>query len=169
LDWLLLHTIARRTFGRNIRFIAKEKVARHSWFRPLVRATDSIIIEGGKASQAILLAARAITQSPAGADPVIGIFPEGKRSRDGRPLPPHPGAAWLARKTEVPLIPVALLGFWEIWPPGRRLPLLKRRRLAIHIFDPIEPTAIKDDQVALNCAMNQIYDIVLRDRAIATP
>lgn len=41
---------------------------------------------------------------------VLGIFPEGQRSHTGRLLPAQPGAAILALKTGVPVVPVALIG-----------------------------------------------------------
>jgi 1-acyl-sn-glycerol-3-phosphate acyltransferase len=164
LDWLLLHAVLRHKFHRKIMFIAKEKVARNPWFSPLVRATESIIIVENKASQTVVMAKRALTQAQPGAAPIIGVFPEGQRSRDGQPLPVQSGAAWLARKTGVPLFPVALAGFWEIWPPGRRLPSLKRQRLAIHFLSPIAPEAITDDQATVDLAMRQIYAIVQQGR-----
>ncbi|MEW6448107.1 MAG: lysophospholipid acyltransferase family protein [Bacillota bacterium] len=41
---------------------------------------------------------------------VVGIFPEGQRSHSGRLLPVQPGAAILALKTGVPVVPMALIG-----------------------------------------------------------
>lgn len=41
---------------------------------------------------------------------VVGIFPEGQRSHTGQLLPAQPGAAILALKTGVPVVPVALIG-----------------------------------------------------------
>ncbi|MDD4766190.1 MAG: lysophospholipid acyltransferase family protein [Desulfotomaculaceae bacterium] len=41
---------------------------------------------------------------------IVGIFPEGTRSHTGELLKPHLGAAMLAAKAKVPMIPVALIG-----------------------------------------------------------
>lgn len=41
---------------------------------------------------------------------VVGVFPEGRRSHTGQLLPAMPGAAILALKTGVPVVPVALIG-----------------------------------------------------------
>jgi 1-acyl-sn-glycerol-3-phosphate acyltransferase len=41
---------------------------------------------------------------------VVGVFPEGTRSHTGALLKPHLGAAMLAAKAGVPMIPIALIG-----------------------------------------------------------
>lgn len=41
---------------------------------------------------------------------VVGIFPEGTRSKTGEILDPHLGAAMLALKAGVPILPVAVVG-----------------------------------------------------------
>ncbi len=53
---------------------------------------------------------------------VLEIFPEGERSLDGSVLPFARGFAQLARITSTPVIPVAIMGAEEVWPPSRRLP-----------------------------------------------
>lgn len=46
---------------------------------------------------------------------VIGIFPEGTRSHSGEIMDPHLGAAMLALKVGVPVVPVAVSGTRGIW------------------------------------------------------
>lgn len=99
------------------------------------------------------------------AKPIIGIFPEGTRSRDGEPLPAFAGAARIAGKAKVPIVPVALTGFFEAWPPGSLLPRLKRRNLAIHILPTLETGSFPDDQAAIDAAMSAVYQVVRRERA----
>ncbi len=41
---------------------------------------------------------------------VVGVFPEGTRVSHWGTLPPKRGAAWLAKRAGVPLLPVAVLG-----------------------------------------------------------
>lgn len=53
---------------------------------------------------------------------VVGIFPEGTRSPDGRLQRARHGAAYLAHLTEAPVVPVAVLGTHEAWPKDRRWP-----------------------------------------------
>lgn len=53
-------------------------------------------------------------------DKVIGIFPEGTRSLDAQMKRGHPGAAYIAARSQAPILPVAITGtenvpgFWRI-------------------------------------------------------
>jgi 1-acyl-sn-glycerol-3-phosphate acyltransferase len=57
----------------------------------------------------------------------VGLFPEGTRTRDGKLQPAQPGVALLVQKSGAPLIPVALLGTYAMFPMHaqkfRRVPL----------------------------------------------
>jgi 1-acyl-sn-glycerol-3-phosphate acyltransferase len=53
---------------------------------------------------------------------VLGIFPEGGRSDDGALKPFKPGAALLALRADVPLVPVGIVGAYRAYPRQRRLP-----------------------------------------------
>lgn len=66
---------------------------------------------------------------------VLGIAPEGTRSRDGRLRPFDPGFVWLALKAGVPVIPCAIHGAHRLLPPGRRFP--RRGPLWVRIGPPI--------------------------------
>jgi 1-acyl-sn-glycerol-3-phosphate acyltransferase len=57
-----------------------------------------------------------------GGGEVLGIFPEGGRSQDGRLRKPRPGAVVMAMAAGVPIVPVTINGIFEAWPPSRRLP-----------------------------------------------
>jgi 1-acyl-sn-glycerol-3-phosphate acyltransferase len=52
---------------------------------------------------------------------VVGMFPEGTRSRDGLLHRGHSGAAHLALTTGAPLVPVGIIGTDQILPTGARL------------------------------------------------
>ena len=51
---------------------------------------------------------------------VLVLFPEGERSIDGVPRNFKKGAAILATHLRVPIVPVALDGFFEVWPRGKK-------------------------------------------------
>ena len=51
---------------------------------------------------------------------VLVLFPEGERSIDGVPRNFKKGAAILATHLRVPIVPVAMDGFYEVWPRGKK-------------------------------------------------
>lgn len=66
---------------------------------------------------------------------MLGIAPEGTRSRDGRLLPFDPGFVWLALKAGVPVFPCAIHGTHLLLPPGRIIP--RRGTIWIKFGDPM--------------------------------
>lgn len=74
----------------------------------------------------------------------IVIFPEGTRVAPGEARPYHPGGAWLAVKTGVPVIPIAH-NAGRCWP---RHAFLKRPGLiTVSIGAPISPQGIAADEL----------------------
>lgn len=134
----------------------------------LVHATESIVVDENKKLKAAVLATKVFSEATPGTNPIVGIFPEGTRSKDGQPLPAISGASWIARKAGMPILPVALCGFWEAWPPATPLPRWKRKHLGIHFLKPINPADFPDDQAATDFALSEIYNVVLRERATAS-
>jgi len=73
---------------------------------------------------------------------VVGIFPEGKRSRAGwMEQSLREGAARLALETEAPLVPATITGAYRAWPHYQSLPTPARIRVRFH--DPIDPAAYR--------------------------
>ncbi|HZP80350.1 MAG TPA: lysophospholipid acyltransferase family protein [Chthonomonadaceae bacterium] len=50
----------------------------------------------------------------------VAMFPEGGRTRTGKLNPALPGIALLVQKSGVPVVPVACLGTYEMWPTNRK-------------------------------------------------
>jgi 1-acyl-sn-glycerol-3-phosphate acyltransferase len=76
--------------------------------------------EGGSAGEAAILAGvRALK-----AGKVVGIYPEGTRSPDGRLYRGKTGVARLALEAQVPVVPVSISGTREIMPLDAKLPRL---------------------------------------------
>jgi 1-acyl-sn-glycerol-3-phosphate acyltransferase len=69
---------------------------------------------------------------------VVGIYPEGTRSRDGLLHRGQSGVAHLALKSGAPVVPVGLTGTEEIQPIGAGVPRL-RGRLTVAFGEPIDP------------------------------
>ena len=67
---------------------------------------------------------------------VVGLFPEGTRSRDGLLHRGHSGAAHLALTTGAPIVPVGIIGTDRILPTGARL-VRPFRHATISLGEPI--------------------------------
>jgi 1-acyl-sn-glycerol-3-phosphate acyltransferase len=79
---------------------------------------------------------------------VVLVFPEGTRTVDGRLAPLKPGFCALARRTRVPIQPMAVAGAFDAWPRWRSWPGLA----TIHIqygtpLAPEEIAALDDSQL----------------------
>jgi 1-acyl-sn-glycerol-3-phosphate acyltransferase len=111
---------------RPITFIAKAEYWdswRTAW---IFRATGQIPLRRGSARgarEAIVSAGRILSGHG-----VIGIYPEGTRSRDGDLHPGNTGAARLALASGAPIVPVGLIGTEAVQAPDEPLP---------HLFKPV--------------------------------
>lgn len=99
----------------------------------------------------------AITQATSflEAGDLVGIFPEGTRGSEDSMGGAHGGAAFIAIRTGVPVVPVAFVGTEHVWPRGQRLP--KLRRVTIRYGRPIMPedfpSGSRKEQVAALTAL----------------
>jgi 1-acyl-sn-glycerol-3-phosphate acyltransferase len=67
---------------------------------------------------------------------VVGIFPEGPFSREGRLMPGQPGVALMALRAGVPVVPAAVSGTYEALA-GRRFYIPRGRPLAVRFGQPL--------------------------------
>jgi 1-acyl-sn-glycerol-3-phosphate acyltransferase len=77
---------------------------------------------GGKASRSAIDAGLEVL----GRGELLGIYPEGTRSHDGRLYRGRTGVAVMAVRAGVPVIPCAMVGTFELQPPGRVIPRIGR-------------------------------------------
>jgi long-chain acyl-CoA synthetase len=77
---------------------------------------------------------------------VLVLFPEGERSIDGVPRNFKKGAAILATHLRVPIVPVAMDGFYEVWPRGKKYQ--GPHPLSIAFGDPILPPDVPPGEAA---------------------
>jgi 1-acyl-sn-glycerol-3-phosphate acyltransferase len=57
---------------------------------------------------------------------ILVIYPEGTRSRTGEIQEGRWGTAKIYLKTGIPILPMAIKGTFELMPPGKRFPKIKR-------------------------------------------
>jgi 1-acyl-sn-glycerol-3-phosphate acyltransferase len=98
-----------------------------------LRATNQLRMDrdGPRAAQDTLEAALDLLQQ----GQLFGIYPEGTRSPDGRLYRGRPGVGWLALRSGLPVIPVALSGTRKVLPPGRIIP--RPGRIGVTIGKPV--------------------------------
>ncbi len=70
---------------------------------------------------------------------IVLIFPEGTRSVTGQLQPFKPGIGLLVSMLDVPIVPVKLIGPYELWPKGRSTP--KRGTITVRFGAPYEVPA----------------------------
>jgi long-chain acyl-CoA synthetase len=85
---------------------------------------------------------------------VLILYPEGERSIDGTPRIFKKGAAILSIHMQTPIVPVAIEGFYEVWP--RNKPFQGFKPLKIVFGDPILPPPESE-------ASEQAYDKLTTD------
>ena len=99
----------------------------------LFTALGAVRVERGTADRAAL---RALEAELARGEPVA-VFPEGTRESGPRIAPLFDGAAYLAVKLGVPIVPVGVGGSEDILPKGKLLP--RPRRVAVVVGKPDPP------------------------------
>jgi 1-acyl-sn-glycerol-3-phosphate acyltransferase len=87
---------------------------------------------GGKASEASLNTGLKVLHD----GEVLGIYPEGTRSPDGRLYRGRTGVARMILEGNVPVVPVAMIDTEKIMPQGTTIP--KVQRLGIVIGEPLD-------------------------------
>jgi 1-acyl-sn-glycerol-3-phosphate acyltransferase len=74
---------------------------------------------------------------------LVGIYPEGTRSRDGALHRGHTGVAHLAVTTGAPIIPVGITGTQRVQPIGTAVPRPFRGPVTVRFGEPIDPAAYR--------------------------
>jgi 1-acyl-sn-glycerol-3-phosphate acyltransferase len=121
--------------GRPVAFMAKAELFRVPLLGPIIRACGAYpVARGGSDREAIRVATDRLLQGWA-----TGVFIDGSRQSDGRVNDPQPGAALLAARAGVPLLPVAIINSHRALGPGQSTPRLVP--VHIRIGTPIPPPA----------------------------
>lgn len=110
---------------RPVSFLAKAEYfdrRRTAW---LFRATGQIPLRRGNpaAAKGALDEANGVLDRGG----VVGVYPEGTRSRDGLLHRGNLGPARLAATSGAPIVPVGLVGTDDVQPPDQRLPRVGKR------------------------------------------
>ncbi|WP_240136338.1 lysophospholipid acyltransferase family protein [Streptomyces sp. MUM 178J] len=98
-----------------------------------------------------------------GRNELLGIYPEGTRSHDGRLYKGKVGVAVMALKAGVKVVPCAMVGTFEIQPPGQVLPRIKR--VTVRFGEPLDFSryaGMENEKAALRAVTDEIMYAILR-------
>lgn len=137
---------------RPVSFMAKESLFQVPVLAPAIRAYGAYPVKRGSADRsAIREALKQLNQGWA-----VGIFLQGVRTPDGRVSAPKLGAAMIAAKAQVPLLPVSLWGTEKILAKGSSFP--HPSPVTVRIGEPIAPPATSKDKAALRAVTQRCTD-----------
>ena len=90
----------------------------------------------------------------------LGFFPEGTRSRDHTLHRAHPGIAFLARRSGVPILPVGVTGTPEA--------KLRRSAIRVRVGEPFQLDALgldagADEQAVADAIMRKVAELLPPD------
>lgn len=158
LDDLLLPLVVP---GRKVVFLAKADYFDKWYLRWFFKGANVIPVRRESrsgAEAALQTGVRALRDGN-----LVGIFPEGTRSPDGRLYRGKTGVARMALEAQVPIVPVAITGTFEALPYDRKLP--KAGRVTIRFGKPLDFRRYHEtpaDRFVLRSATDEImYEIML--------
>jgi 1-acyl-sn-glycerol-3-phosphate acyltransferase len=144
---------------RPVAFMAKEELFKVPLLKPVIETYGAYPVKRGRGDRASIRAALSALNEGW----IVGIFLEGTRTPDGRITNPKLGAALIAAKAQVPLLPVSIWGTEKILRRGSFLP--KSVPLTIRIGNLIPPPQSTNKEelkaVTAHCmaAINGLHDL----------
>lgn len=153
------------TLPVQIRFLAKRSVFRVPFLGWGIKAAGFVPVDRGdprRGQEAMDAAVRRLTGGRC-----VVVFPEETRSRDGELLPFKKGAALLAIRAGLPLVPVSIVGTYKVLPPEslRSSP----GRVIVSVGQPIPTYGLSAaDRAELTSTLRQAIE-ALRAEALAGP
>jgi 1-acyl-sn-glycerol-3-phosphate acyltransferase len=151
---------------RKVTFLAKSEYFTGRGVKGLIsraffRGVGQIPVDraGGQASERALNTGLRVLA----AGKLLGIYPEGTRTPDGRLYRGKTGVARLALESGAPVIPCAMIGTYEFQPPGRLLPRLSIRP-GVRFGKPLDFSRyadLKADRLVLRAVTDEIMYAVM--------
>ena len=156
LDGIIINAVTAYNTRRKINFLAAEDVYNKNFlFRFLCDLGNTIPVKRTTSDRIALLKVIKLLKS----GKLVGLFPEGQRSRDGKIGEAKMGVAIMALKTGTPIIPLAISGTFEAFP--RKTKVIKPEKVKLKFGNPlnfkIEKKPSKDRiELVKNEIMNEI-------------
>lgn len=139
LDSLMLSPLTRR----RLRALAKESLFKLPPLGWVIASLGAFPVQRDSADRESMRVARELLAD----GNLLLVFPEGTRHEGDRVAELFDGTAWLAAKTQSPVVPVGIAGTGEAMPTGARFP--RPTRVRIVVGPPIDPPEAKGSRSAL--------------------
>jgi 1-acyl-sn-glycerol-3-phosphate acyltransferase len=139
-----------------------EKWAKHLLLGPLFRSLDAIFVQRGEVDRNALRKALAVL----GGGGMLGLAPEGTRSRTGGLQRGRSGAAYLALRAGVPVVPLSVTGGQDVF---RALKRLHRARVQVVFGPAFQPPVLSADQRPSSAQVRDLTDEIMYRLAALLP
>lgn len=118
-----------------------------------MKLTGQIKVERtSKDKSAVYAGARAVLES----GNILGLFPEGTRSRDSKMHKAYTGVAKIAIENNVKILPLGIQGAFDVWSPNSKLPKIEKI-IKLNFGAPIEvDTKINPEEFVNEMLMPEI-------------
>jgi len=103
--------------NRNLNYLARSTLFSNPFFGRLIKSVNTIPVKRAQADLSAIKKVIACLKQGHG----VCLYPEATRTRDGRIAEFRPGFGLLCRRSDVPVIPVAIEGAFECWPRGKKI------------------------------------------------
>jgi 1-acyl-sn-glycerol-3-phosphate acyltransferase len=126
---------------RRLRYMGKDSLWRHRWAGWFLSACGGFPVTRGTSDREALQ--RALEVLEAG-EPLV-VFPEGERKYGPIVQPLFEGAAYLAAKTQVPIVPVGIGGSERVQRRGSKM--VWPRKVHVIFGAPLAPPALRNGRI----------------------
>lgn len=132
---------------RKVHFMAKAELFKNKFFAIILKGINAFPVKRGKGDISAIKTSFKILNN----GEVLGLFPEGKRSKSGKILPAEPGAAMIAIKTDVPVVPIRIKGSYKLF-----------RRLDIFVGKPISFSQYTGKKLSMD-EINELSQTIMKE------
>ncbi|HEX9257918.1 MAG TPA: lysophospholipid acyltransferase family protein [Acidimicrobiales bacterium] len=126
---------------RRVRFMGKDSLWTHRWIGWLLSALGGFPVSRGSADREALRRALEVLES---GEPLV-VFPEGTRQFGPLIQPLFEGAAYLATKTQVPVVPVGIGGSERVQQKGKKW--VRPSKVHIIVGEPMRPPPMEGSRL----------------------
>jgi 1-acyl-sn-glycerol-3-phosphate acyltransferase len=151
IDFALTSSITRR----RMRYMGKDSLWKVGLFGKFISALGAYPVHRGGADREALKRTVEVLE---GGEPVV-IFPEGTRQSGAKVQDLFEGAAYVASKVGVPIVPVGIGGSEHALPKGKKLP--RPVKITIVVGEPMAPAAPSEGG---RTSRRAVHDLTLRLR-----